>query len=77
MTDTFFRRITWVASCGLFVISLTQPGYCTGNCQGSLFLLVAGWMRVMVEAGTLLNGIAEVFQSDEFSVKQPLGATST
>ncbi len=31
----------------------------------------------MVEAGTLLNGIIEVFQSGEFAVKQPLGATFT
>lgn len=72
------QLLTLTCSVLLFLFSLPQLGFCSNaGCGTSIFVMLTGWLGVMLEIGTLVNWLAGILNGEFAVFESSLGATFT
>lgn len=77
MTNKIIANVTTITALVLFIYSLTQKSFCTGECGDSFMTLLIGWMGVLLDVGHLANALTDFASGEGFSLRYPIGAAFT
>lgn len=75
LTNKTIANVTIITALFIFVSSLTQQSYCTGECGDSIMSFLIGWMGVLLEIGHIANALIDFVSGRGFSINDPIGAT--
>lgn len=59
MKNSRLKTIIVILSLLVFMLSLTQNAYCTGNCASGLLAFLTGWLGMVVELGDIISSVLE------------------